>query len=116
LPFDQGYRSNLLARTRAAVCPRRLQCKDSGGDQAHELETAWKRDKAVNDSQGEHMTPHEEHRPHAEQADSAEKSGWPFILGAAAIIAIGVWLYTGREETNLVTGADAPAGTQTLSK
>ena len=63
------------------------------------------------------MTPHEEDRSQATRSRSSEN--WrtlPIILGAAAVVIIGTWLYTGRDEANPVTGSDAPASTQAPRK
>jgi len=63
------------------------------------------------------MTPHEENRPQASRTRSSEN--WrtlPIILGAAVVVIIGAWLYTGREEANPVTGRDAPASKQAPQK
>ena len=40
----------------------------------------------------------------------------PIILGVAAVIIVAVWLYTGGESANPVTGHDAPASTPVPSK
>jgi hypothetical protein len=63
------------------------------------------------------MTPHEEDRPQTTRSRSSEN--WrtlPIILGAAAVVIIGTWLYTGRDEANPVTDGDAPASTQAPRK
>lgn len=63
------------------------------------------------------MTPHEANRPptgHSRSRDSREML--PIILGAAAVIILGVWFYTGRDEVNPVTGREIPASMQTPGK